>query len=140
MSMELDGFDDIFDTVEILGDVGKRAGKKAVKSALDISLNQLKTDSPRAKKNSSNSADKLAIQYIKNNKNGSAWGSCGIGSKNWEDTKGLWYQHFGYENHVTKDFVDKNVGWMTKGFEKVKAKAEKEMLDVLNTEIDKVIK
>ena len=49
MSIKLDGFDDIFSTMEQLGDVGKKAGKKAIKNGLEIALEQLKKDAPEDK-------------------------------------------------------------------------------------------
>lgn len=140
MSIKLDGFDDIFSTMEQLGDVGKKAGKKAIKNGLEIALEQLKKDAPEDKQKSK---DDLSIQHIRTNRNGSAWGACGIGSNNWAKTKQLWYQNYGYENHglnFTGQRIDVNVGWIDKSFKKIEKKANNEMMKVLSSEIDKVLR
>lgn len=140
MTVNVDGFDDIFSIVEQLGDVGKKAGKKAVKSGLEEVLDQLKEDAPEDKQKSKN---ELSIQHIRTNKNGSVWGACGIGKDNWDKAKQLWYQHYGYDNHglnFTGQRVETNVGWMDKSFKKVEKKANNKMIEVLGTEIDKVLK
>lgn len=141
MAVKVDGFNDISTTIEHLGDVGKRVGKKAIKDGLDEVLEQLKKDAPVDK---NKSRKKLSIQHIRSNKNGSAWGACGIGSKNWSDTKQLWFQNYGYENHglnFTGQYrVENNVGWIDKSFKKVQKKAEEKMMNTLSSEIDKVLK
>lgn len=86
MAVKVDGLNDIFSVVDNLGEVGKKAGRKAIKSGLDEALVQIKKDAPN---DTGDGARKLSTQYIRVNKNGSAWGACGIGSKNWEDTKHL---------------------------------------------------
>ncbi|MGL5087440.1 MAG: HK97-gp10 family putative phage morphogenesis protein [Clostridium sp.] len=130
MSLDVDGFDDLFDTLNSLGQVGKKASKKAVKDGLSEILVDLKAGAPR---DTGEGADALSLQYIKTNKNGAAWGASGIGKDNWEKTKGLWFQNYGYENM-------KNVGWITKIFQKSKSKAEKIMIKTLSDEIDKALK
>lgn len=141
MAVKIDGFNDIFSTMEQLGEVGKKAGKDAVKSGLNEVLDSLKKDAPVDKYKSRN---KLSIQHIRANKNGSAWGACGIGSSNWEDTKQLWFQHYGYENHglnfTGQHRIENNAGWMDKTFKKVQKKAEDKMMNTLSSEIDKVLK
>lgn len=141
MAVKVDGFNDIFNVMDNLGDVGKRAGKKAIKSGLEEALGQLKKDAPVDK---FHSRDKLSIQNIKTNKNGSAWGSCGIGSKNWNDTYQLWYQNYGYENHglnfTGQHRIENNVGWIDIAYKKVKKKAEDKIMKTLSSELDKLLK
>lgn len=137
MSLDVDGFDDLFNTLDSLGQVGKKASKKAVKDGLEEVLEDIKKEAP---KNTGASAEALSIQHVRTNKNGSAWGACGIGSDNWEETKGLWFQNYGYENHIGGKPVIKNIGWLSKIFQKSKPKAEKIMMKTLSDEIDKALK
>lgn len=137
MAVKVDGLNDIFGVIDNLGEVGKKAGKKAVKNGLDEVLVQLKKDAPT---DTGDGARKLSTQYIRVNKNGSAWGACGIGSKNWEDTKHLYFQHYGYIHNKSGKQVTAHVGWMDNSFKRVKKKAEDKMMNVLSSEIDKVLK
>ena len=141
MAVKIDGLNDIFGVMDSLGDVGKKAGRKAIKNGLDVTLEQLKNDAPVDKYKSRN---KLSIQHIRANKDGSAWGACGIGSKNWSDTKQLWFQNYGFENYglnfTGQHRIENNVGWIDKSFKKVQKKAENKMMNTLSSEIDKVLK
>lgn len=149
--IELEGMDKLIIDMNNLGNVGTKAGKKAVKKGLEVVLDTMKTVAPKNNGNSivpspneGHGRDQLDIQYIKAAKNGDLQGACGIGSKNWDSTKQLWFQNFGFENkglnfngnHV----VSKNVGWMTKAQEKSKDKALSETVKTLSAEIDKVLK
>lgn len=140
MSIEIDGLGDLTSTIENLGKVGQKAGKTAIKKGLDIALEQQKKDAPR---DTGKSRDNLMIQYIRTNNNGSAWGACGIGAKNWESTKSLWFQNYGYENHglnFSGQKITTHVGWMDKVMKQVESKSRKVILDTLKSEIDKVLK
>lgn len=137
MSLSVDGFDDLFDTLDSLGEVGKKASKKAVKEGLKEVLQELKYDAPR---DTGEGASALSEQYVRTNKNGSAWGACGIGKDNWEDTKGLWFQNYGYEHSKSDKLVSKHIGWMEKTFEKSKNKVEKLMTKTLEDEINNALK
>lgn len=137
MAVKVDGLNDIFSVVDNLGEVGKKAGRKAIKSGLDEALVQIKKDAPN---DTGGGSRKLSTQYIRANKNGSAWGACGIGSKNWEDTKHLYFQHYGYIHNKSGKQVTAHVGWMDKSFKRVQKKAEDKMMNVLSSEIDKVLK
>lgn len=135
MGLKIDGFEDLFGTLESLGNVGKKIGKSAVKDGLKEVLSQMKDDAP---KDTSNSARNLEITRFKQYKGGSVWGACGIGLGNFEKTKGLWYQNFGYQNHGKR--VEVNVGWMLKSFNKSKSKAQDIIMSSAYKEIDKILK
>ena len=140
MAISVKGFDDISSTMDQLGDVGKKVGRKAIKNGLEEVLDQLKKDAPEDKEGSK---DKLSIQHIRMNKNGSVWGACGIGSNNFSSTKQLWYQNYGYENwglNFKGDRIENNVGWIDKSFKKVENKAEDIIVKVLSAELNKVLK
>lgn len=137
MGMEINGFDDLFGTLDLLGNVGTKVGKKAVKAGLDEVLKQMEDDAP---KDTGNSSKNLDITTLKQYKGGTIWGSCGISSKNWEETKALWFQHYGYENHITGQRTETNVGWMTSSFEKSNQKAENKIVDVVSNELDSILK
>lgn len=141
MSITIDGLNDLFTTLENLGDVGKKVGRKSIKNGLEIVLDQLKNDAPVDEEKS---REKLDIQHIRSNKDGSAWGACGIGANNWEQTKQLWFQNYGYDNYGLnykgQMHISKNVGWIDKSFAKCEKQANKAMIDMLSTEIDKVLR
>lgn len=135
--MEISGFDDLFGTLEALGKVGDSVGKKAVRAGLKEVLKQMQIDAP---KDTGNSAKELNITKIKQYKGGTVWGSCGISSSNWEETKALWYQHYGYENKAIGKRTETNVGWMIESFEKSNQKAENEIYNNVINEINKILK
>lgn len=141
MSVEVTGIDELISSLEQLGDVGKKAGKKAVNEGLKVFLDEMKKDAPI---DENNSRSKLAVQNVKTNRNGAAWGSVGIGKKNWEQTKQLWFQHWGYRNFGWyfggRLKIDKNVGWLDKSYEKSKAKAEQKTTSILKKEIDSLLR
>lgn len=140
MSIKVDGINELTATIDRLGQVGQKVGKTAIKKGLNVALEQQKKNAPI---DTGQSRKKLQIQYIKSNNNGSAWGACGIGAKNWEDTKSLWFQNYGYENHglnFTGQKVATHVGWMDKVMRQVEGKSREVILDTLKSEIDKVLK
>ena len=71
MSVEVEGIDELISSLEQLGDVGKKAGKKAVNEGLKIFLEEMKKDAPV---DENNSRSKLAVQNVKTNRNGASWG------------------------------------------------------------------
>ena len=47
MSMNVDGFDDLFATLSSLGSVGDKVGKKALRAGLKPVVKQMKIDAPK---------------------------------------------------------------------------------------------
>lgn len=137
MSIELDGFDDLFETLDTLGNVGDRIGIDAVKEGLKIVTEELRSSAP---KKTGKGAKSLRIIRVKNYKSGNVWGKSGIDGKNWEQCKGLYYQNYGYENHINNKMVTKNVGWVVKAFEKAKDKASSAMINKVSKELDNILK
>ena len=84
----LEGFDELLNDLERLGDVGKKVGKKAVQNASKIVLEQMKKDAPRSGDND-HGADSLKVTQVKTYKTGTVVSKTGIDSSNWEDAKGL---------------------------------------------------
>ena len=148
MSVQFDGIDDLMSTIENLGNIGTRAGKKAIQSGCKIVLEQMKKDAPKddgdsilPSQNAAHGADFLDLQEIKLRPN-YVYGAVGIGSKNWEQTKQFWFQHYGFEdmglNFRGKPFIKKHTGWVYKSREKCGDKAEDEVIKVLLQEINKI--
>lgn len=138
--LEVDGFDDVFKSLDKLSEVPTKTTKSIISDGLEEVLIVLKNEAP---KDSGESAKGLDVQYVKTNNNGSAWGSCGIGKDNWEKTKALWFQNYGYENrglNFKGEFITKNIGWMTRAFSKCKSKVYSNMLKKLSSEVDKAMK
>lgn len=139
MSLKVDGLNNLINTLDELGTVGDRIGKKAVRAGLNIVLKQQKSDAPRAK-NTKNSWKCLKIKKLKKYKGGTVWGSAGLGGDDWEKWKGLYYQHFGYIHNLSGEKITKHVGWMNESFEKAKQKAENEIIKVAIQEVDKILR
>lgn len=135
--MNVKGLDDLLSKLDRLGNVGQKVGKKAVRSGLNIILKQQKIDAP---KYTGNSAKKLRVTKVKQYKGGTVWGATGINSKNWEECKSLFFQHYGYIHNRSGKKIKLHVGWMTDAFEKAKNKAQAEMIKIANAEINKIIK
>lgn len=140
MSVELSGFDELISDLNNLGTIGNKIGRKAVEEGAKIVLEQQKKDAPRSDDND-HGADKLDITEIKKYaKSGTVIGRVGISSDNWEFTKGLYFNHYGFEHYKSGKMVDVHVGWMNDSFKKCKDKAAKVMIDIASKEIDKILK
>ena len=125
MSVELSGFDELISDLNNLGAIGNKIGRKAVEEGAKIVLEQQKKDAPRSDDND-HGADKLDITEIKKYaKSGTVVGRVGISSDNWEFTKGLYFNHYGFEHYKSGKMVDVHVGWMNDSFKKCKDKAAK---------------
>ncbi|WP_342986174.1 HK97 gp10 family phage protein, partial [Clostridium saudiense] len=99
MSVELSGFDELISDLNNLGAIGNKIGRKAVEEGAKIVLEQQKKDAPRSDDND-HGADKLDITEIKKYaKSGTVVGRVGISSDNWEFTKGLYFNHYGFEHY-----------------------------------------
>lgn len=137
MSIKVKGFDELEKKLESLGNVGRQVSQKAVRSGMKPVLEQLKADAP---KDTGSSAKALRVTKTKYYpKTGSAIIRAGIDSKNWDKTKGLYYAHYSFTNHINDKKVTKNVGWMNKSFEKSKSTGEKEIIKVVQEELDKIL-
>ena len=140
MSVELSGFDELISDLNNLGAIGNKIGRKAVEEGAKIVLEQQKKDAPRSDDND-HGADKLDITEIKKYaKSGTVVGRVGISSDNWEFTKGLYFNHYGFEHYKSGKMIDVHVGWMNDSFKKCKDKAAKIMIDIASKEIDKILK
>ena len=140
MSIEFSGFDELINDLNNLGTIGNKIGRQAVEEGAKTVLEQQKKDAPRDN-DSEHGADKLEIAEIKKySKSGTTVGKVGISSDNWESTKGLYFQHYGFEHYKSGKMVNVHVGWMDDSFKKCKEKATRVMIDVASKEIDKILK
>ena len=141
MAIKLSGFDELVTDLNNLGAIGNKIGKQAIEEGAKIVLEQQKKDAPRDKNDSKHGADKLDITEIKKYaKSGTVVGRVGISSDNWEFTKGLYFNHYGFEHYKSGKMVNVHVGWMNDSFKKCKEKAAKVMIDIASKEIDKILK
>ena len=136
MSLETKGFDELLNTLETLGNVGNKVGRNAVKAGAEAGLPYLKKYAP---KDSGDGAKKLRITSTKKFKN-DWWSQMGIDSKNWEDCKGLWYQHWSYTHWKSGEKISKHVGWMDKAYKKAEKTMGDTIIKTLEVELDKVLK
>ena len=129
---DLKGFDELMQKSERLKEKSLKNGKAIVNEGAKIVLEQQKKDAPRR---TGKGAEALKITETKLYKT-SVYAKIGINSKNWEVTKGLWYQHFGYHNNglggrFHGKFVATNAGWMNESFDKCKERAYTAMYHAL---------
>ena len=140
MSVEFSGFDELINDLNNLGSIGNKIGKQAVEEGAKIVLEQQKKDAPRSN-DDDHGADKLNITEIKKyTKSGTVVGKVGISSENWEYTKGLYFNHYGFEHYKSGKMVDVSIGWMNDSFKKCKEKASEKIIDIASKEIDKILK
>ena len=140
MAVKFNGFDEFINDLNNLGTIGNKIGKQAVEEGAKIVLRQQKRDAPRDKDNV-HGADKLDITEIKKySKSSTCIARIGISSENWEFTKGLYFNHYGFEHYKSGKMINVHVGWMNDSFKKCKEKAAKAMMDVASKEIDKILK
>lgn len=121
---DLKEFDSMMQKFENLKDKSIKHGKKIINEAAQIVLEQQRVDAPR---DSGKGAENLKVTEVKLYKT-AVYAKIGINSKNWEVTKGLWYQHFGYHNNglggrFGGKFVATHAGWMNTSFDKCKHRA-----------------
>ena len=149
MSMNVDGFDDLFATLSSLGSVGDKVGKKALRAGLKPVVKQMKIDAPKGDGSLgiptkvNDGYKKLKVLNVKRFKNGTFIGYAGINSKNFEETKNLLFHHYAYGNkglNFTGQPINMHVGWMTKSYEKSKKNAQNELERVVVEELDSILK
>lgn len=140
MAIELNGFDELISDLNNLGSIGNKIGKQAIEEGAKIVLEQQKKDAPRSG-DDDHGADKLDITEIKRYaKSGTTIGRVGISKDNWEFTKGLYFNHYGFEHYKSGKMVDVHIGWMSESFKKCKDKASEVIMDIASKEIDKILK
>lgn len=138
MGISFGGFDDLLNDLNNLGDVGKKVGKKAMGEATKIVLDQQKKDAPKGKDND-HGADTLKVTNIKTYKSGTVIGKVGIDSSNWNQVDHLYYQHYGFEHYKNGERVEVHLGWMDDSFKKVKDKASDKIIEVISSELDRIL-
>ena len=149
MSMNADGFDDLFATLNSLGKVGDKIGKKALRAGLKPVVAQMKTDAPKGDGSlgiptkTNDGYKKLHVLEVKRFKSGTFIGHAGLNAKNFEETKHLLFHHYGYGNkglNFNGQPINMHVGWMTKSYEKIKKDAQAELEKVILDELDSILK
>lgn len=138
MSVSFDGFDELVNDLNNLGNIGNKIGRKAVEEGAKIVLEQQKKDAPRDK-DSKHGADKLDITEIKKYSKSGIVGRVGISSDNWEDCKHLYFHNYGFEHYKSGKMVNVHVGWMNDSFKKCKEKASEKIIEIAKQEIDKIL-
>ncbi|MDY3960171.1 HK97-gp10 family putative phage morphogenesis protein [Romboutsia timonensis] len=136
MSLEIKGIEELQAKLEALGKVGDKVEGTAVKKGAKVVLDHFKKNAP---KDSGNSRNALKVTSTKRFKNGGLWSQVGIDGSNWDKTKGLYFQHYGYLNHATGKRVNKNVGWMSEEFAKVEKYASETIINEVQKELNKIL-
>lgn len=130
MGIETKGFDELIKKLENMAEEGNRIAKSAVEKGAEIVLEAQRKDAPN---DTGEGAKNLSIGEIKKYKTG-VYAKIGITKDNWEQTKHLYFQHFGYYNKGWKmankpKLVVKRVGWMNESFKKIEDKARDAIID-----------
>lgn len=154
MGLKTKGFDDLDKTLNALGSVGRKVGQKAVREGMKPILEQMKKDAPNNPKGISplgltykktKGAKALKVTKVKTYaKTGTTIIRAGIDKSNWDETKHLYFHHYGYENKGLKGRfegvqVNTHVGWVTKSFNHKKEEGMKRMTEVVQSEINNII-
>lgn len=123
--------------IDELGNIGNKIANSALKEGAEVVLEQQKKDAPKSD-DGDNAADKLLVDKIKKYKNGAKSIKIGITEQNFEDTKHLYFQNYGYEHYKNGERVEVHLGWMEDSFEKVKEKVSEDIKDKIRDEINKI--
>lgn len=130
MGIETKGFDELIKKLEDMGRQGNKIAKSAVEKGAKIVLEQQRKDAPKLTEEGSKNLD---IGEIKKYKSG-VYAKVGITKDNWEKTKHLYFQHFGYNNRGWNmankpKLVVRRVGWMNESFEKIENEARNAIIE-----------
>lgn len=129
------GFDDLYKTLDSLGNVGKKASKKILTEQAKKVVDQQKVDAP---KNSENSYRHLEAGKVKS-KGNTSFVKVGITKENWDKCKQLYYQHYGYTLWLNGKYYNPNFLWMDKSFKKIESKILDNMYKDLEKELDRIL-
>ena len=138
--MSIDGLDNLIGKLETMGRAGSNAANKGLKKAGKIIVAQQKLDAPRHKGGPANGkskhgADALKVGPIRTSKSKNKYVQIGIvDSAVWEYAKGVYFQHHGFYNWVSKRYIAGSQ-WMDKSFEKAKSQSAKILIDALEREL-----
>lgn len=142
MAIQIDGLDEILETTLSLGDIGKKIEVSAFRRALKPSIEIIKRYTP---KDSGEGQKHIKASKIKKYKSGSIWGQLGISSNNWEQTKGIYFQHYGYSNWglggIFKGVrVDKHAGWFDDAHDAIRDVTLNNLEKEVTKAVDKILK
>lgn len=139
--MSIDGLDNLIGKLETMGRAGSNAANKGLKKAGKIIVNQQKLDAPRHKGGPANGKSKHggdalkvgSVRTAKASKN--KYVQIGIvDSAVWEYAKGVYFQHHGFYNHISKRYVAGSQ-WFNTSFEKSKKAAAAVLMKCLKEEL-----
>ena len=121
MSIRVDGLDELLETTLSLGDIGKKLEVSSFKRALKPSVEIIKRYAPE---DSGDGKKYIKASKIKKYESGSIWGQMGINSNNWEKTKGIYFQHYGYDNWGLGGIfngmhIDEHAGWFDDAYDAI---------------------
>ena len=129
------GFNDLYKTLDALGNVGKKASKKILTEQAKKVLDQQKVDAP---KNSENSYRYLEAGKVKS-KGNTSFIKVGITKENWDKCKQLYFQHYGYTLWLNGKYYNPNFLWMDKSFKNIESKILDNIYKDLEKELNKIL-
>ena len=128
MGLEVKGLDELLKSLDNLTKIERNnISKTAVKKASEVMLDELKSEAPKADKNSKNSY--LHLKNTLTSKNGGVQAKMGIDGSNFSQCRGLYFHFWGFRSHPEDD-------WATRAFDNSKDKA----IDIVKEELAKAIK
>lgn len=139
--MSVNGLDSLIGKLERMGRAGSIAAKKGLKKAGKVIVDQQKIDAPRHKGGPANGKSKhggdalkvSSIMTAKASKN--KYVQIGIvDSAVWEYAKGIYFQHHGYKNHISKKYIAGSQ-WFDASFAKARNSAAAVLMKCLKEEL-----
>lgn len=130
--VKIEGMDELLIDLDNLGTLGRRVNTKALKSGAKIVLARQKAYAP---KRTGKGANALTVSSTKKFKSGNGYVKIGITHDNWKDAKGLYFQNFNGSRSSGQ-----YVGWVDNAFVDSIDHAKSVMFEVLNQELDKILK
>ncbi|MDU1854024.1 MAG: hypothetical protein E6789_00740 [Clostridium baratii] len=120
MSLKIKGFKNLNKKLTELAEAPDNVKEQVTKQCADIALAQMKQDAP---KDEGEGASALRITEHRSGE-GYSFYDIGIDSSNWEQTKGLYFNHFGFSHWKGKAFINPHQGWFDHSAKKSIKKAK----------------
>ena len=121
---EIGGMENLIKRIDELGSAPAKVKKGLIHQGAMEVLSQMKNDAPGSGK----SASHLAIIEGRSGDN-YLFLDVGIGKPNWNECRGLWFQHYGFKSKAA-------TLWMTSSFKRSKSKASKIIKEGLKRELN----
>lgn len=125
---QVSGLNKVMDRLDNMGQAPMKVKKQLINKGANIVLNQMKSDANSQFNGTGTGARSLAIIEARNGES-YLFMDVGIGEKNWYDCRGLYFQHYGFNDNAP-------TLWMNSSFKRSKSKVSKLIKDGLKRELN----